>query len=138
MNLNDSDTRCYQLSKNYGMANGIVEKNFQEEIGLKIRNDTGDTLTVEKDSLVAYAIRADKAVITVGGQECGQKYCNQVLLDNMTDEILKPNEHFVNHMIKMISEDLRKESDKDIEYGKEELKAILSRLRDEGILISKG
>ena len=38
----------------------------------------------------------------------------------------------------MISEDLRKESDKDIEYWKEELKTILSRLKDEGILISKG
>ena len=137
MNLNDSNTRCYQLSKNYEMINGAIEKNFQAENVLKIRNDTGDNLTIEKDSLVAYAIQAEEAMITLEGQECGRKHCNHVLLENTSDEILKPDEYFVNHMIRIISEELRKESDKDIEYWKGELKATLSRLKDEGILSSR-
>ena len=73
LNLDDTLVSCDQLSWNFRIREGNVERIFQGGNKLKLRNETTDTVIVEKVSLIAYAIPADEATITKNNHKCGRK-----------------------------------------------------------------
>merc|ERR1712020_142874 len=141
LNIGETVVRCNQLSRNFRIRGNTVERNFQEDDNefnkLRLKNETADSVVIEKDSLIAYGIPASEVIITTNDHDCGLKHCSNILKqkeDSPQESKHKLNHEFIKEITDRISENLREESDRDIELWTEELKITLNRMRDEGLV----
>ena len=133
LNLVAPVVKCKHLSKNFHIREGRIERDFRNGTKIKVHNETDEPIVLGKGSLIAYAVKAEEAIITANEEECGRKYCNQAESHTPKD-LLKPDQGFINNLRSRIAETIQEEADRDIEHWTGEFKATLHQLKDEGIL----
>ena len=133
LNLVAPVVKCKHLSKNFHIREGRIERDFRNGTKIKVHNETDEPIVLGKGSLIAYAVKADEAIITENEEECGRKYCNHAESHTPKD-LLKPDQGFIDNLRSRIAETIQEEADRDIEHWTGEFKATLHKLKDEGIL----
>ena len=81
----------FRLTRKHEESINKEKTDFRKDTKIKVHNETNEPIVLGKGSLIAYAAKADEAIITENEEECGRKYCNQAGSHTPKD-LLKPDQ----------------------------------------------